>query len=296
MGMTLPNKQELRRLWFKVHKWLGLCLALPVLLIFLSGSVLVWRSSVDDLLHPRRYVAARAAQPPSFYLAAVQRALRPDERIASLTFPQERGSIVALVVAANGASMQGRERYFLDPVTGRVLDRASEISGPLRIVALPLIILALTGATISFPHFFNRLTGETAAVQAEMTRFLAPPLPQPRLSLAQALAAAGAPEQRKIESVAWPTVEDSEWTVTTGGGQFVTVDDLSGQANDHPTTPRETTARLMRRIHDGTGMPLVWQIVIFVSGLFGATMAITGVIMWLKGQVRDVRMRRRRAA
>src|SRR5437763_326288 len=44
--MTLPSKQELRRLWFTVHKWLGLVLALPVVLIFLSGSVLVVKNWV----------------------------------------------------------------------------------------------------------------------------------------------------------------------------------------------------------------------------------------------------------
>jgi hypothetical protein len=43
-------------------------------------------------------------------------------------------------------------------------------------------------------------------------------------------------------------------------------------------------------------MPLVWQIIIFASGLLGATMAVTGVIIWLKSQSRDLRMRGRRAA
>jgi uncharacterized iron-regulated membrane protein len=57
----------------------------------------------------------------------------------------------------------------------------------------------------------------------------------------------------------------------------------------------EDMLSLMRRIHDGTGMPLAWQVVIFLSGLLGTTMAVTGVIMWLKGQMRELNMRRRRA-
>ena len=44
--MMLPQMQEWRRLWFTVHKWLGLVLALPVVLIFLSGSVLVVKNWV----------------------------------------------------------------------------------------------------------------------------------------------------------------------------------------------------------------------------------------------------------
>jgi hypothetical protein len=49
----------------------------------------------------------------------------------------------------------------------------------------------------------------------------------------------------------------------------------------------ETLARTMRRVHDGTGMPLLWQIVIFIGGILPAVLAVTGILMWL-------RMRRRR--
>jgi len=49
----------------------------------------------------------------------------------------------------------------------------------------------------------------------------------------------------------------------------------------------ETFARTMRQIHDGTGMPLLWQMIIFVGGILPALLALTGILMWL-------RMRRRR--
>jgi uncharacterized iron-regulated membrane protein len=44
----------------------------------------------------------------------------------------------------------------------------------------------------------------------------------------------------------------------------------------------------MRQIHEGHGMPLLWQIIIFVGGILPAILTVTGVLMWL-------RMRRRRA-
>ena len=68
----MANAQALRRLWFKVHKWLGLTLAAPVLIVFATGSALVWKSSLDDLLHPQRRVEAAATHPPAFYVGAIE--------------------------------------------------------------------------------------------------------------------------------------------------------------------------------------------------------------------------------
>src|SRR3546814_17275893 len=46
----------------------------------------------------------------------------------------------------------------------------------------------------------------------------------------------------------------------------------------------ETTARLMRRIHDGTGMGLLWQVIIFLGGILPAILAVTGIIMWWRAR------------
>jgi len=40
----------------------------------------------------------------------------------------------------------------------------------------------------------------------------------------------------------------------------------------------------MRRIHDGTRMGLLWQVVIFLGGLLPAILAVTGVIMWWRAR------------
>src|SRR5439155_20228589 len=101
------------------------------ILIFLSGATLVWKNSVDDLLHPQRQIGAAPAHAAPFYLAAAQRAFAPDERIASLTFPRSQGAVVA-AAAGTGPGMGGRVTYYLHPASGAVLDRASMVSGPLR--------------------------------------------------------------------------------------------------------------------------------------------------------------------
>jgi uncharacterized iron-regulated membrane protein len=59
------------------------------------------------------------------------------------------------------------------------------------------------------------------------------------------------------------------------------VDDSSGEARLQPVRP-DTVARTMRRWHDGDGMGLIWQIVIFAGGIAPALLAVTGIIMWLR--------------
>jgi uncharacterized iron-regulated membrane protein len=66
----------------------------------------------------------------------------------------------------------------------------------------------------------------------------------------------------------------------------VAIADADGAAKVTPPRPPqpETVARLMRRIHDGNGMGLVWQIIIFLGGLIPAMLGVTGVIMWWRAR------------
>ena len=88
----------------------------------------------------------------------------------------------------------------------------------------------------------------------------------------------------------WPTESKPGWSVTfagTAGPTVVKVKEADAAASPVPPKP-ETLARTMRRIHDGRGMPFVWQVIVFVGGILPAILAVTGILMWL-------RMRRRRA-
>ena len=203
--MTLPNKLELRRLWFTIHKWLGLALAAPVVLIFLTGSLLLLKISFgwSPMSRPMRYAHIIHG---SLYLGWAGGRL-----VGAIAF-------LLLLSAFSGL-------WLWWPMKGPVLRalrwrRTQSTNANLHHLtgywlAIPLAVLSLTGASISFRRQFSRVSSDAA-----MT--------------------------------------------------------------------------LMRQIHDGTGMPAVWRLVIFLSGLAGAAMAVTGVIMWLKGQRREVRMRGRR--
>ncbi|HEX8306984.1 MAG TPA: PepSY-associated TM helix domain-containing protein [Allosphingosinicella sp.] len=361
--MPAPTRHRLRSLWFQVHKWIGLALAVLIVPVSLSGSALVWHDWLDERLNPERATAAAASLPPSAYAAAARGSARPDERLSGLAFPREAGPVVA-TLARTGQPAGGRPvrtLLYLDPASARLLDRGASDEGAVRIlhvlhgslmvpgvgrqivgwigvamllsaltglwlwwplsgrfarglrwrrrsttsdnlhhqsgfwIALPLALLSFTGAWISFPAFFAGLSGEPAgpSMAERMRRSAALPAAEVRLGPDEALAAARPLAGGGLVNLAWPSGPEARWKISfarAGGAAEVTVDDRTGEASPPRPPQPETTARLMRRIHDGTGMGALWQTIIFVGGLIPALLAVTGILMWL-----NVRRGRRRA-
>ena len=141
-------------------------------------------------------------------------------------------------------------------------------------IALPLFVLSLTGAWISFPAFFGKLSGEARPAGGRPQ-----PVARPNLAIGDVLGAAGG---GKVESIAWPTDKKAAWTLRTADGQ-ISVDDATRAVTREPA-PASGVARLMRRIHDGTGMGIVWRVVIFLGGMIPVGLAVTGVIMWWRAR------------
>lgn len=364
--MASQDRSRLRRLWFQVHKWIGLTLALLIVPISLTGSALVWHDWLDERLNPQRASSAAPSLPPSAYADSARRLAAPGERLSSLAFPRESGPVVATL--ARAAPPTGgrpvRTLLYLDPASARLLDRAASDEGAVRIlhvlhgslmvpgvgrqivgwvgvamllssltglwlwwplsgrftrglkwrrrsttsdnlhhqsgfwIALPLAVLSFTGAWISFPAFFAALSGDPAgpSMAERMRRNSARPAAETRLTPDSALAAARPLATGGLVTLTWPGEAGPQWKVAfarPGGNAEVTVDDRSAAATP-PKPPRpETTARLMRRIHDGTGMGALWQSIIFLGGLIPALLAVTGIMMWLN--VRRSRARGRAA-
>lgn len=126
----------------------------------------------------------------------------------------------------------------------------------------------------------------------------AAPIETPALAPDAAVAAAQHHATAPLLSLTWPTDQKAEWKVSyrrQGAPAEVTVDDRTAKVKPPRPPQPETVARLMRRIHDGTGMGTTWQIIIFIGGLIPALLAITGTLMWLHARRRDHAMRERRA-
>lgn len=159
-------------------------------------------------------------------------------------------------------------------------------------IALPLFVLSLTGAWISFPAFFAALSGEAQPQRPgqpdRVAMMRAQPLERTATSLDQAVSAATPLGEKPLTAVEWPTDLKAQWSLSFAG-RTVKVDDASGrveagraEAGKARGPQPETTARLMRRIHDGTNMGLLWQVVIFIGGILPAILAVTGITMWLR--------------
>jgi uncharacterized iron-regulated membrane protein len=133
---------RLRSLWFSIHKWTGLCLALLIVPIALSGAVLVWHDWFDGVLNPQRYeIGGGAALGPSAYAASALAALGPGERVASIRYPGagEAGPVIVSALrlprgAGAGGGRPLRTSLWLDPATGRVLDKSAGNAGLMQFI------------------------------------------------------------------------------------------------------------------------------------------------------------------
>jgi uncharacterized iron-regulated membrane protein len=358
----MPSRPRLRSLWFRVHKWIGIMLAILVVPISLSGSALVWHDWLDERLNPERSVEDG---PPELsaqaYGDAALKVLEPGHRIATIRFAGDGGPVtVAAVRPAPRATRLPRTTVWLHPRDARILDRAGGSEGLVRTlhvlhgslmlpgigrqivgwvgafmlvssltglwlwwpvgggfrrglrwrrqpttnanvhhvtgfwVAVPLAMLSFTGVWISFPGLFGG-----ASPPAQAGGRTGPPLPL--LATRQdpeAVTRIGPRGDRgDAETIAWPTDRAPQWTVTYRGGdgpREFKVDDATGVVTVPEPRP-ETKARTMRRWHDGTGMGIVWQILIFLGGIAPALLAATGIVMWLRTRTwRGDRARRQR--
>lgn len=171
-------------------------------------------------------------------------------------------------------------------------------------IALPLFVLSLTGAWISFPKFFAPINASIDGKPAEQrverkpgvkpppdraARMRARPLESPVQTVDGAVAKARELSPGTVTQIGWPTDLEPEWSVaiapSNGKAQTVKIADADGAAKlAKPDTPPSGIARTMRKIHDGTDMGIVWQVIIFLGGILPAALSITGLIMWWRAR------------
>lgn len=170
-------------------------------------------------------------------------------------------------------------------------------------IAIPLAILSFTGFWISFPSVFGQF--EPAATQQKgpppnrEQAMRARPLERTAITPEAALAAAQPHATGRLVSITWPTDQAPEWKIAferEGGPAEVTVADGSAEVTPARPPRAETRARFMRRLHDGTGMGLAWQIIIFIGGIIPALLAVTGIVMWLRSRGWKAALEKKRKA
>ncbi len=176
--------------------------------------------------------------------------------------------------------------------------------------AIPLAVVAFTGVWISFPQTAREAVGLLTPVPPQQqpnrtAMFNAKPIASPAL-VADAVVetAARAAPGLPLLGVTLPTDQAAQWRVqfrtASGPAATVTVDDATGQVRrqggpgggpaqggeqrraPQGPDPSQATAQFMRRLHDGSTYPLIWQVVVFITGILPALFGITGLIMYLR--------------
>ena len=166
-------------------------------------------------------------------------------------------------------------------------------------IALPLALLSVTGVLIFFPGLMGGGEGERAPVArvpagqptalsvqppAGGRRQEPPPLATTHLTMAQAIAASGI--TAAPYTVNWPTPTQASWRISAGGTErrTVAIDDATGATVVPPTGEGGPGGQrpLVRRLHHGTGMGLLFQTIIVLGGIAPAALGITGITMWLR--------------
>ena len=161
-------------------------------------------------------------------------------------------------------------------------------------ICVPLAVLSLTGVYISFPQTSRAVFGLPAQPPRPTGpgRF-APPI-APQLTISQAIAAAQASAPGSVVEVSLPIrSKEPVWRVglkVTGAERPETVQvvDATGQVKaaregrGSDQAAKDEISPLMRKIHDGAGMGLVWQTIIFLGGIAPAVLSVSGLIVWLR--------------
>ena len=160
-------------------------------------------------------------------------------------------------------------------------------------ICAPLAVLSLTGIYLGFPQQGRAVLSSVAAMSPQQRGgFGAPLLQQTGLTIDQALHAAlvSTPDARPA-AIFLPTQQAQTWRVQLRQADeliTVLVDDRGGGATTaSPRLAGDSIAAWIRWIHDGSRGGIVWQVVIFLCGIFPTVLAITGVIIWLQRRGRQ---------
>jgi uncharacterized iron-regulated membrane protein len=158
-------------------------------------------------------------------------------------------------------------------------------------ISIPLAVVSLTGIYLAFPQTARDAMSSIAAMNPQTQRLARQVAKKPELTPDRAIDIALKAEPKAKPSILFvPTQERGEhagdWRVQmhkgTGDEVSVLIDDRSGQARLLAPQAGDRAASWIRWIHEGSRGGLLWSIVVFLTGLFPAVLALTGTMMWLR--------------
>ena len=120
----------MRAFWTVVHRWMGLTVALFLIVAGLTGAVISWDHEIDEWLNADiMHTAGRGPLQDSLALAAAVQADDPRAEVSYMTLGLEEGHAASFLVrprtdpATGAAFVLGYDTVYVDPVTARVTGR-----------------------------------------------------------------------------------------------------------------------------------------------------------------------------
>lgn len=164
-----PQSVAARKLLFQIHLWVGVVLALYVLVIGITGAAVVFRPEMQSAAYPQFFRVDRSSEQPDAEAPAILQALQsayPDHHLVGIDWPTyRRQTSLAYVTRDNHI-----RTVFVDPRTATVLGELSEqswtrwlqelhfnlLGGPTGLVvngigAICLLVMCVTGLVIWWP-------------------------------------------------------------------------------------------------------------------------------------------------
>ncbi|WP_026606882.1 PepSY-associated TM helix domain-containing protein [Methylocapsa acidiphila] len=157
-------------------------------------------------------------------------------------------------------------------------------------IALPLGLMALTGAYLGFPQQGRALIAAFSELsprpmrQGPAAALLRRPILDPDRVVALALQTGSSLRPTALVS---PTEQDGLWRVQLSDAEdalrVVTVDDATSAVKvEPPPTRGDGVAVWLRQIHEASHHGPIWRAIGVLCGLAPAIFLVTGVMMWLR--------------
>jgi uncharacterized iron-regulated membrane protein len=156
-------------------------------------------------------------------------------------------------------------------------------------ISIPLAVVSLTGIYLGFPQQGRDILSTVAPMsQRGGGGFNQPLARQTSLNIDAAAAAAVAAEPgRTPVAIFFPPQQNPAWRIqmrSAGSDDLSTVmvDDRSGTASKVMPLSGDRIALWIRWIHEGSHTNSIWQVLVFLSGLFPTIFAVTGMLIWMR--------------
>jgi uncharacterized iron-regulated membrane protein len=143
MAATARQRLPWRKILQQIHLWLGIALAVPLVILGITGSILVFHHEIEDFFRTDGAPATAGERRALTEILAAAQATAPDRAPMMLRLPGAPGEPAAVRLsrprgaergAAGGSPFAGSIQVLVDPVSLAIVESSNAATGFLRIM------------------------------------------------------------------------------------------------------------------------------------------------------------------